>query len=217
MLDNGLCPMPMMMHHDGQPLYTRGRLYGLLNQVRYLRKHGAISVQITALTPAVGTNFFDTPYRDGIVFKSVGGRRVDEALFDGNHVVASNESRPWLKQLNLIMGYASFYNPLSLLGAMFLPKRRLAGADIGMQFIGMAATAKTALDSIRWSWRLLRGPIARCDAVPGPRLRMVKARPHEIETQRPTAIPPDSRVVWAQRDSSANPAARLPLPILAAT
>ncbi|MCH8271251.1 MAG: radical SAM protein, partial [Planctomycetes bacterium] len=29
----GICPMPMMMHHDGQPLFTRGSLYGLLNQV----------------------------------------------------------------------------------------------------------------------------------------------------------------------------------------
>jgi radical SAM superfamily enzyme YgiQ (UPF0313 family) len=216
MLEYGLCPMPMMMHHDGQPLYTRGRLYGLYNQVRYLRKHGAISVQITALTPAVGTNFFDKPYTDGIVFKTVGGRRVDEAQFDGNHVVASNEPRPWLKQLNLIFGYAAFYNPISLLGAMLRPKRRLAGADMGMQCIGMAATAKTAIDSFRWSWRLWRGPIEPCQVVPGPRLKIVKARPHEIETHRPTAIPPDSREAWAAREpSERRPVRATALPILA--
>ena len=37
----GIAPMPMMMHHDSQPMYTRGRLEGLLNQVRLLRKAGA--------------------------------------------------------------------------------------------------------------------------------------------------------------------------------
>ncbi len=212
----GLCPMPMMMHHDGQPLYTRGSLYGLFNQVRYLRKHGAISVQITALTPAVGTEFFDKPYQDGMVFQSVAGRRVDEAHFDGNHVVASTEPRPWLKQWNLIAGYASFYNPLSLLGAMVFPKRRLAGADIGMQFIGMAALAKTMVDSARWSWRLWRGPIEKCIAVPGPRLPLIKVRPHEIETKRPTAIPPDSREVYkVERPLDGDRAGRS-LPVLAA-
>lgn len=207
----GLCPMPMMMHHDGQPFYTRGSLYGLWNQVRYLRKHGAISIQITSLTPAVGTNFFDKPYLDGIVFKTVGGRRVDEAQFDGNHVVASNEGKPWRKQLNLIMAYAAFYNPLSLLGAMIRPKARLAGADMGMQVIGMAATAKTAVDAVRWAWRLWRGPIEHCSGVPGASLRVVKARPQEIETLRPTAIPPDSTEVWAERDVASGGKVRLPI------
>lgn len=215
MNDNGLCPMPMMMHHDGQPLYTPGSLYGLVNQVRYLRKHGAISMQITVLTPAVGTNFFDKPYQDGAVFKTVGGQRVDEARFDGNHVVATTESSPWRKQWNLIAGYATFYNPLSLLGAIFTPKRRLAGADIGMQFIGMAALAKTALDSAVWSWKLWRGPIVRCDEVPGSRLPIVKARPDEIETKRPTAIPPDSIDVWSEKSSSGQLDRGLALPILA--
>ncbi|MCZ6815128.1 MAG: radical SAM protein [Planctomycetota bacterium] len=196
MNENGLCPMPMMMHHDGQPLYTRNSPYGLMNQVHYLRKAGAISMQITALTPAVGTNFYDTPYRDGLVFKNINHKPVDEAHFDGNHVVASNESKPWLKQFNLIAGYATFYNPLSLLGAIFKPKRRLSGADVGMQVIGMAALAKTAVDSAQWAWRLWRGPIEPCKAVPGATLRVVKVRPDEIETKRPTAIPPDSREVY---------------------
>lgn len=212
---NGLCPMPMMMHHDGQPLYTRGSLYGLVNQVRYLRRCGAISMQITVLTPAVGTNFFDKPYSGGIVFKNVAGRRVDEAHFDGNHVVATEEPRPWVKQWNLIAGYAAFYNPLSLLGAIFRPKQRLAGADIGMQFIGMTALAKTAWDSARWSWRLWRGPIERCNAVPGPTLPIVRARPDEIETKRPTAIPPDSREVYGPESAKTPVGAGLPLPVLA--
>ena len=32
--------------------------------------------------------------------------------------------------------------------------------------------------------------------VPGATLRVVKVRPDEIETKRPTAIPPDSREVY---------------------
>ena len=37
----GICPMSMMMHHDGQPLTSRGNLYGLINQVNFLRKSGS--------------------------------------------------------------------------------------------------------------------------------------------------------------------------------
>jgi radical SAM superfamily enzyme YgiQ (UPF0313 family) len=220
MINWGLCPMPMMMHHDGQPLHSRGSLYGLMNQVRYLRKHGAISVQITVLTPAVGTNFFDKPYQDGNVFSTIGGQRVEEAHFDGNHVVATAEDRPWRKQFNLVAGYASFYNPLSLLGAIVRPKRRLAGADIGMQCIGMTALAKTAIDSAFWAWKLWRGPLERCTAVPRSRLPMVKARPAEIETKRPTAIPPDSREIYSARTQRERDAAlerAIALPILAAS
>src|SRR5262249_32384803 len=46
----GICPMPMMMHHDTQPLYSRGSNYGLLNQMRLLRKAGAVSMQVLMLT-----------------------------------------------------------------------------------------------------------------------------------------------------------------------
>ena len=53
MRQTGISPMPMMMHHDGQPLYTREGMYGLLNQVNFLRKAGAQSLQVTVLTPAV--------------------------------------------------------------------------------------------------------------------------------------------------------------------
>jgi len=215
MLKAGICPMPMLMHHDGQPLYTRGNLYGIVNQVRHLRKIGAVSVQITALTPAVGTNFFDKEYEEGRVFKTVGGQRVDEAAFDGNHIVATGEERPWRKQLNLIGAYGAFYNPWSLLTALFRPKRRLAGADIGMQCIGMTALAKTAVDSFRWARRLRRGPIVRCDTVPGSKLPMVKARPDEIETKRPTAIPPDAVEVYGAAPSGEPTDSAVPLPILA--
>ena len=87
--------MPMMMHHDAQPLYTRGSRYGLLNQVNFLRKCGAQSLQVTVLTPAVGTRSYEDTFEKGLVFDTVGGKRVEQWQFDGNHVVASSLSEPW--------------------------------------------------------------------------------------------------------------------------
>ncbi|GAH86659.1 unnamed protein product, partial [marine sediment metagenome] len=51
----GICPMPMMMHHDAQPLVTFRSQRGLVNQVRILRKAGAVGMQILMLTPATGS------------------------------------------------------------------------------------------------------------------------------------------------------------------
>src|SRR5204862_8099183 len=48
-----ICPMAMMMFHAGQPFYTPGGLYGLANQVEFLRQAGAVSVQVTTHVPAV--------------------------------------------------------------------------------------------------------------------------------------------------------------------
>ncbi len=39
---NGIMPVPMMMHHDSQPLVSWKNNYGLLNQLRALRKAGAL-------------------------------------------------------------------------------------------------------------------------------------------------------------------------------
>jgi hypothetical protein len=48
--DAGICPMPMMVHHDSQPLFSHGSDYGLLNQVRRLRKAGAVTLQVLMMT-----------------------------------------------------------------------------------------------------------------------------------------------------------------------
>ncbi len=101
----GICPMPMMMHHDTQPLYSRGSNYGLLNQIELLRKAGAVSMQVLMLTPAVGSKLLESTYTSGQVFKSVGGKAVPRHMCDGNYVVASNHQRPWQKQLTMLAGY----------------------------------------------------------------------------------------------------------------
>ncbi len=51
-----IAPMAMIMYHDGQPLYTANSLYGLWNQVQFLRRAGAISLQCTVHGPAFGTS-----------------------------------------------------------------------------------------------------------------------------------------------------------------
>jgi len=106
--DAGICPMPMMMHHDSQPLYSRGSNYGLLNQVRLLRQSGAPTLQVLMITPSAGSKLYESTFSSGQVFRTVGGRPVEAYMYDGNHVIASLSPRPWTKQLNLLIAYMYF-------------------------------------------------------------------------------------------------------------
>ena len=98
----GICPMPMMMHHDSQPLYSRKGHYGLLNQVHLLRRAGAVSLQVLMITPSAGTKLYEKTFEGGQVFDRVAGRKVLPHMYDGNYVVASTHRRPWRKQLNIL-------------------------------------------------------------------------------------------------------------------
>src|SRR5260370_7439713 len=116
--EQGICPMAMMMHHDGQPLYSKGALHGIVNQVDFLRKTGAVSAQITILTPSVGSKGYYDPYQQGLVIDEANGQKVDAHHFAGNHCIATNDPRPWRKQLNIFLSYATFSNPLNLSRAL---------------------------------------------------------------------------------------------------
>src|SRR5690606_21922324 len=134
-----------MMHHDDQPLISRSdKPYGLLNQIRLLRKAGAGSMQVLMLVPATGSKLFTGTYTSGMAYESVAGRKVEEHMLGGNYVIASNYKRPWVKQLNILLAYAYFYNPLRFLKALVLPKTRLYLLDSGMQVLGMWGLAQTA-------------------------------------------------------------------------
>jgi len=122
---SGIFPMPMLMHHDAQPLYTRRGVDGLLNQVKLLRKAGSISLQVLMITPSVGSKLHDEAFTTGLAMKRVDGRRVEQYMLDGNYVIASREAKPWRKQFNLLVAYLYFYNPLRFLIAMFRPKCKL--------------------------------------------------------------------------------------------
>lgn len=169
---NGINPMPMMMHHDSQPLYTPGKPYGLINQARLLRKAGAISLQVLMITPATGSKLYEEAFTSGLAYESVNGRRVETHMLDGNYVVASNAAQPWRKQFNIMLAYLYFYNPLRFLYALIRPKSKLYLADAGAQFIGMFGLAQTIRRTIGWALRLMRGGIVRKNAIPASRLPM---------------------------------------------
>ncbi len=170
---HGICPMPMMMHHDEQPLISRGKQpYGLLNQVRLLRKSGAISLQVLMITPATGSKLYAPTFESGMVYASAGGRRVEPHMMDANYVVASTHPQPWKKQLNIMAAYLYFYNPLRFLVALVRPKSKLYLADALMQLAGMRGVTQTIRRTIGWAFRLMRGRIERNTTVPASMIPM---------------------------------------------
>lgn len=169
----GICPMPMMMHHDGQPLYSWGNLYGLLNQVRFLRKTGSISVQVTILTPSVGSKGYEEPYEKGMVLEQAGNHKVEDYQYDGNHCVATEDPRPWRKQLNIFLAYATFYNPVNFVRAIARWRDPLWTYRVLFQVYGMTGLVRSFCKAFGWLWNLWRGPIKKKTSVPRRRLEMV--------------------------------------------
>jgi radical SAM superfamily enzyme YgiQ (UPF0313 family) len=162
----GICPMPMMMHHDSQPLVSRGSHYGLLNQIRLLRKAGAVSLQVLMITPSVGTKLYEGTFDGGQVLASAGGRRVEPYMCDGNYVIASHHARPWRKQLNLLAAYLYFYNPVWLAVLLLRRKTRVGLKPAGMQLVGMMGLVQTIRRTFTWALRLMFGKIERLTAPP---------------------------------------------------
>jgi radical SAM superfamily enzyme YgiQ (UPF0313 family) len=119
---SGIFPVPMLMHHDEQPLVSWKKSGGLLNQVGRLRRAGALSMQVLMLTPSPGSKSYEESYISGLAYRSVGGREVGPELTSGTHVIASRHPRPWVKQLNLLAAYVYFFNPLRFLWALVCSK-----------------------------------------------------------------------------------------------
>ncbi len=170
--ERGISPMAMMMHHDEQPLYTRGEARGLLNQVKLLRKAGAVDMQVLMIIPAMGSKLHDEAFTSGLAYESVGKKRVEPYMFDGNYVVASGLRKPWRKQLNIIAAYLYFYNPLRFLISLVRPKSGVYLLDCGVQLIGMFGLAKTVRRTLGWTLRLMWGKIKRHSRAPGSRIPM---------------------------------------------
>ena len=138
---SGIFPIPMLMHHDAQPLVTWKDNRGLLNQLRLLRKAGALYMQVLMLTPSPGSRSYEETYTSGLALASAGGAAVEPALSSGIHVIASRHPRPWVKQLNLLAAYVYFFNPLRLLWALVCSKSSIPLSD-----------AETAPPSRRRRW-----------------------------------------------------------------
>jgi hypothetical protein len=157
MHQNKICPMAMMMFHDGQPYHTPGSLYGLANQMDFLRRAGAVSVQVTVHSPAVGTREYEKTYASGRVLSKVGGVAIPEAQFDGNHVMVAGADPCWLKQLKHLAGYFRFYNPLNLIRAGRDDGSPLRLRRVIYQAAGFLGVLRTTLKMIPYSLRLLLG------------------------------------------------------------
>jgi hypothetical protein len=156
----------MMMHHDSQPLYSAKGNYGLLNQIKILRKAGAVSLQVLMMTPSAGTKLYEQTFTGKQVFKRVAGKPVLPHMYDGNYVIASSHKYPWLKQLNMLIGYASFYNPLRLAANLVGRRSKVKNKAAGMQLIGMLGLIQTVRRTATWAIRLMLGNVERLTESP---------------------------------------------------
>jgi len=202
--DAGICPMPMMMHHDKQPLYSRGSDYGLLNQVELLRRAGAVSMQILMLTPSPGSKLFEPTYTSGQVFKSVGGKQVRPHICDGNYVVASGHKRPWQKQLTMLAGYLYFYNPVWFVVGLVRARTSVSRKYALMQIIGFAGLVVTAARTSGWALRLMFGRIERETHPPASQIpmRSIDGAPASPVTPSRTCAPGPFRAVRPTRTAT---------------
>jgi radical SAM superfamily enzyme YgiQ (UPF0313 family) len=166
MRENGICPMPMMMHHDAQPLYSHGTNYGLLNQVNILRKAGAVSLQVLMLTPSPGTKLFAGTYEKGLVIDTVGKKKVLPYMHDGNYVIASSLPRPWRKQINLLLAYLFMYNPWWLVVNLWKRKTKVGMKPAYMQILGMLGLTQNIRRTGFWALRMMFAKIRRMPEPP---------------------------------------------------
>jgi hypothetical protein len=140
--------------------------------VRFLWKAGAASCQVTLLTPWVGSRGYEQPFRDGLVLCRVGGQPIEQYQYDGNHCLATNDAHPWRRQMNILVSYASFYNPINFLFA--LPRFDKVWADrVMFQLLGMVGLVKSIYRLRTWVTRLMVGPIEKSTALPQPRFPIV--------------------------------------------
>lgn len=127
--ESGIYPVPMMMHHDSQPLVTWRSNYGIINQLRTLRKAGALYTQVLMLSPSPGSKWYGETFSSGLAFASIDGQPIEQWNADGNYVVASKHPRPWIKQLSILLAYAYFFNPLRALLSLVWSKSFVPHSD----------------------------------------------------------------------------------------
>jgi hypothetical protein len=126
------------------------------------------------MTPATGSKLYEEAFTKSLAFRSVGGKEVEPYMTDANYVIASGETKPWRKQLNLLVAYMFFYNPLRLAKSFVFPKSRLYLVDALSQLHGMWGFLHTAWRTVPWMWRLWRGKIERYTEPPASRVPVVR-------------------------------------------
>lgn len=208
----GIQPMALTIHSDDQPLRSAPEsLAGLLNQVDYLFNMGAVSYQCTYLGPAVGTRDFEPAAKAGIMYKAVGGRAIPQAYQDGNHVAASRHAEPWWRQVNVLLAYARFYNPVNTLRVLLKWYRDpLAAKRLLFQVIGQIGLLMTVPKLLAWAWRLRRGPIECWAGLQPARIPMIDAR-SGAEVNWAIDRPPGAGVARVRAPDGGDPLMALPI------
>ena len=105
----------MMMHHDSQPLVSWKTTTALSISSARFAKRERFTRRCSCSSPSPGSKWYGDTFSSGLAFESVGDRKIEQWIADGNYVVASKHPRPWLKQLSILLAYAYFFNPLRLL------------------------------------------------------------------------------------------------------
>lgn len=195
----GILPMPMMMHHDSQPLLSFRNAHGLLNQVHLLQRAGAITLQVLMISPSAGSRSYEQAFTSGQVLQGAGRMEVEAHMLDGNFVIASKLANPWRKQLNILLAYLYFYNPLQLILAAIRLGGTLYPAAPAAQMMGMAGLGQTARRTLRWGLSLLWGKIRRHGASPRSSVPVRQLAPAAIPAGKerhalPRAARPRARV-----------------------
>lgn len=189
-------PMPMMMHDDSQPLLSFKNARGLINQAQMLRNAGAVSYQVLGLNPAQGTKLYKETHQSGLAYESVNGKQVMPHLIDGNNVIASRHKRPWTRQLNILLAYSFFYNPLRFLKALVWSKTKRGWfVDAALQAWGMAGLMRNWWRSPRWMWHLFWGSNKIVRSTDAPRSPVPMRAPDGGEAAHDLPPGPDPKTV----------------------
>ena len=127
------------------------------------------------MSPATGTKLFNEAFTSGLAIESANGRKVDVHMRDANYVVASKDERPWRKQVNMLIAYLFFFNPLRLLKALVRPKSKAYFVDAFGQLLGMVGLVHTIRRTAGWAYCLWRGNIVRSTTPPASPIPMRSA------------------------------------------
>ncbi len=156
---NNISPMVMMMHAENQPVRSPDGLSGFVDQLKFLFRIGAVGAQCTVVNPAIGSRWINEAYQQGLLFDRVGNKKIPDAYYDGNHVLAAERPDAWRIQMGYFQGYWAFYNPVNLVRTFFDKNEYIRNKRVFYQLWGMTALIRTIWKLKGYFWRLWRGKI----------------------------------------------------------
>src|ERR1700704_5977072 len=121
----------------GRRITRRARFTAYITRSSFSAKPARSVCNATVHSPAVGTREQETTFAKGGVLHSLGRYVIPESNYDGNHVIVVEREAAWKRQVKLLGGYATFYNPVNLARALTRDGSPLRRRRIGYQLMGM--------------------------------------------------------------------------------